>query len=139
MLGVVAGTASPPTASDKAALVIFTVAWLVTLTRVRAWWRFVPSAPGQGEPYQWYRRFVVSTVNRYRPAGVVLGGFFVATGWFAILNYSSSAIWFKVILGVLASLTVVSLGTVISIWLYNRPRFLVPPALRREQGLWTGR
>lgn len=129
MVGVALGAAAP-TGEQEAAVVIATVVWLAMLTRVRAWWRYVP--PPEGAPGRSPGWLVA---RRNRPMGIVLGGLLVAGGWLALLAHGSRAFWVKAAAAGLLAAMVVGLVTSAIIILYNKPRFLVPPGVRDEPGL----
>ena len=131
MVGLVLGAAAPSD-GEKAAVVIATVAWLAMLTRTRAWWRYVPLP--KGSPTR-TRGWLMA--RRNRPCVLVLCGFLVATAWFALIASGPKGVgWAKAAAAGLAVATLGTLGVSISIILYNRPRWLVPPALRSEPGVF---
>jgi hypothetical protein len=131
MIGFALG-ATAATGEDKAAVVIVTVVWLAMLTRTRAWWRYVP--PPEGTPGRspgWLM------ARRNRPCGLVLCGFLVASSWFGLLASGPNGVgWAKAATASLLVCTVATFGVSIAIILYNRPRWLVPPALRSEPGVF---
>jgi len=131
MVGVVLG-ATAPTGEQKAVVVIVTVVWLAMLTRTRAWWRYVP--PPEGSPAR-TRGWLMA--RRNRTCALVLCGFLVATAWFTLIASGPKGDgWAKAAAVGLAIATLGTFGVSIAIILYNRPRWLVPPALRSEPGVF---
>jgi hypothetical protein len=119
------------TGEEKAAIGILTVVWLGTLTRARAWWRYVPppeGTPGRAPGWQ--------IARRNRPCVLILAGFLVGASWFGLLASGPNGVgWAKAVTAALVVCTLVTFGVSTAIILYNRPRWLVPPGVRNEPGL----
>jgi hypothetical protein len=111
--------------------VIFTVGWFVAVASVRNFWNVpatFPSFSPQAVPIQ--RNF-----RRQGPSALIAGAFLIALGW--TFTLFPNAGWAVVPILLFALLLLVAVAVLASVWLFNRPRRLVPPNLRDGPGLWS--
>ena len=113
------------------AFAVFTVVWLFAIAVVRSYW----NAPSTFQSFSPQAVPIQRNFRRQGPAAVVGGFFFITLGWSIILFHNAA--WEVVPALLLTLLTLVSFGVVGSVWLFNRPRRLVPPNLRDLPGIWS--
>lgn len=109
--------------------VLFTVIWAVQTARFRSFWEASPtfaSFSPQAKPIQ-------LNFKRQAPAAFVVGAFVIPLGWLIILFPNVG--WVIAPVLILALLSLVGFVILTTVWLFNRPRRLVPPNLRDLPGL----
>jgi hypothetical protein len=108
---------------------VFTLIWLVQIARFRVFWGASPSFATFSEQ----ARPIQQTFRRQAPAALIWAGFVIPLGWLAILFPNAGWVIAPALLLTVPS--VLGAFVVGSVWLFNRPRGLVPPQLRDLPGV----
>lgn len=124
---------SPPGVEEKVFFAIFTLIWLIQVVRFRSFWNYVPPAELSGIVAPGATISVQLTFKRQAPIAFVTAAFMIGVGWLIILF--TNDVWVIAPVLLLSALSIVGLVLVASVWLWNRPRRLVPPGLRDFPGI----
>lgn len=114
------------------ALALMTLLWLVVAIRAAlAGWKAV--TPPVNAPAWWpFGQAAWAGQRRGTYVLIPLGGAFIATGWLAFA--ASHGVLSAVPPVAAAVVVLVLVCTMLSITVFNRPRFAVPPSMRSEHG-----
>jgi hypothetical protein len=124
---------TPPSAGTIAFFAVFTVLWAVGIVRLRSFWNYEPPRITIDAQASVIPASILLTFRRQAPIAVIAAGFFICVGWLTILF--TNDLWVIAPALLFGALTLVGLVLIASVWLFNRPRRLVPPHLRDLPGL----
>jgi hypothetical protein len=110
---------------------VLTLLEVFAVVRVRGVWE----SPATFETFSPRALPVFLNFRRQGPAALISGALFIVLGWLIVLFPNDG--WVVAPVLVLALATVTAFLVVICVWLFNRPRRLVPPELRDLPGLLT--
>jgi hypothetical protein len=121
----------PVGAGTIAFFAVFTVLEVFAVVRLRGIW----DSPPTFETFSPQALPVFLNFRRQAPAALIAGALFIVLGWLIVLFPNDVWVIAPVLLVALA--TVMALLLVVCVWLFNRPRRLVPPNLRDLPGILT--